>query len=750
MPDEGPTTPKDPGPDEGTAPGSDPGSSPGPSPGFSPGSRIDTLSGVGPARLKQLRRLGLATLADLIRHLPARYDDLAAEGRIADLVQDNKAVGSARGIVEATRWQGSQYGKKGRFIATLKDDSSTLSLVWFNAGYLREKIFVGHAMRVQGKCKTFNGYPQMANPKWELMDPDELDAKPEQAARLRPVYPTTEGLSPLVIEGLVAEALDRVLPNLGDPLPAELTQAHNMPTLAQAFRAIHQPTEPDDWQGARRRLAYNELLLLQLGIAMKRAHVIKRQVAPSLKTSDATDKQIRDRFPFKLTEAQDKVIGEIAKDLAREQPMNRLVQGDVGSGKTVVALYAMLLGVLDRKQAALMAPTELLAEQHYRSISAMLEGSSVVVRLMTGGQSASGSKERKQLLGEIVSGQADIVIGTQALVTDAVKFKNLAVAVVDEQHRFGVMQKARLRETDDLDDQGRRRVPHHLVMTATPIPRTLSLTVFGDLDVSTITGKPPGRVPAQNRVVGQDKAGEVYDYLKTRLARGEQAYVVVPMIDSASTDSDSEEGNNAAGLRNVADTAKMLRKVLGKDYKVAEVHGRLSRDERELVMAGFRSGKSHVLVATTVIEVGVDVANASVMIIEHAERFGLAQLHQLRGRIGRGASSRRPLCVFISEPTTDDALARMDAINSTNDGFKIAELDLQIRGMGDFFGTRQSGMPPLRVATIPEDIDLLTLARVDAAKMIEVDWQLIEPEHKRLHKVVHQQYGEALCLIDVG
>jgi len=366
---------------------------------------------------------------------------------------------------------------------------------------------------------------------------------------------------------------------------------------------------------------------------------------------------------------------------------------------------------------------------------------------MTGSQSTSGSKERKALLDEIATGTADIVIGTQALVTDAVKFNELAVAVVDEQHRFGVMQKARLKETDDLDEQGRSRVPHHLVMTATPIPRTLSLTIFGDLDVSTITGKPPGRVPAQNRVVGQDKAPEVYDYLKTRLARGEQAYVVVPMIDSSG---DTEEGNNAAGLRNVTDTANMLRVVLGKDYKIAEVHGRLQRDEREKVMAGFRAGKSHVLVATTVIEVGVDVPNASVMIIEHAERFGLAQLHQLRGRIGRGASSRRPLCVFISEPTTDDALARMDAIASTNDGFKIAELDLQIRGMGDFFGTRQSGMPPLRVAQIPEDIDLLKLAHIDATKMIEADWQLAEPEHKRLHKVVHQQYGEALGLIDVG
>lgn len=713
----------------------------------SPGSSVKHLTGVGPARLKLLHRLGIRTLADLIRHLPARYEDQSAEGAIADLILDNKTVGSARGVIEATRWQAGQYGKKGRFLANLKDDTGTLSLVWFNAGYLREKIFVGHHFSVQGKCKSFNGYPQMANPKWELLTEEDAESKPAKDARLRPVYPTTEGLTALVLEGLIHEALDRVLPTLVDPLPAELTADHNMPTLAEAFRLIHQPKEADDHKAARRRLAYNELLLLQLGIAMKRAYVRKKQVAPTLPASDAIDEHIRERFPFELTESQDKVIAEIAADLATDEPMNRLVQGDVGSGKTVVALYAMLLAVAEKKQAALMAPTELLAEQHYRSISAMLEGTNVTLRLMTGSQSASGSKERQALLGEIARGTADIVIGTQALVTDAVKFKDLAVAVVDEQHRFGVMQKARLKENDDLDEQGRRRVPHHLVMTATPIPRTLSLTIFGDLDVSTITGKPPGRVPAQNRVVGEDKAPEVYDYLKTRLGRGEQAYVVVPMIDSSG---DIEEGNNAAGLRNVTDTAKMLRKVLGDAFNVAEVHGRLSRDERELVMAGFRAGDAHVLVATTVIEVGVDVPNASVMIIEHAERFGLAQLHQLRGRIGRGASSRRPLCVFISEPTTDDALARMDAINSTNDGFKIAELDLQIRGMGDFFGTRQSGMPPLRVAQIPEDIDLLKLAHIDAGKMIEADWQLAGPDHAMLHKVVHQQYGEALGLIDVG
>lgn len=712
-------------------------------PPLKPGSRVTQLPGLGPAKDRLLARLEIRTIADLLRHLPMRYESEADEGLIADLPTDGKTVGSARGVVVAARWVGGGYGKKGRYEATLQDDSAGLLLTWFNAAYLRDRIKPGLPLRVQGKAKSFNGYPQIVNPKWEAMDDQELEDKPGRAGRLRPIYPATEDLPSSAIERLMESALEQVVPSLLDPLPADLLKEQNMPGLSEAFRSIHRPDEPDDHKAARRRLAYNELLLLQLGIAMKRAYVQQKQAAPAIEISPPVDAHIRERFPFNLTPSQDKVIGEIAADLARSSPMNRLVQGDVGSGKTVVALYAMLAAVAQRKQAAMMAPTELLAEQHFRSISAILEGTNVQVRLMTAGQGSARSAARKVLLEEISSGQAEIVVGTQALVTEQVRFKELAVAVVDEQHRFGVMQRARLRSAGDTDEQGRLKVPHQLVMTATPIPRTLSLTIFGDLDVSTIIGKPPGRVPVQNRVVGPEKTDDVYDYLKTRLARGEQAYVVVPVIDGGGDD-------DSAALKSVSDTAAMLRQKLGKAGRVAEVHGRLARDEREAVMSDFRSGKSQVLVATTVIEVGVDVANATVMIIEHAERFGLAQLHQLRGRVGRGASMRRPLCVFIAEPTTDDALARMEAIAATNDGFKIAEQDLQIRGMGDFFGTRQHGMPPLRIARIPEDLELLTLARHDAIAIVDADWQLHEPEHADLRKVLLQTYGEALGLIDVG
>ncbi|MFP4144876.1 MAG: ATP-dependent DNA helicase RecG [Phycisphaeraceae bacterium] len=706
-------------------------------------SPVTDLPGVGKRRARLLGRLGIRSVTDLLRHLPLRYERHAGEDAIDRLQVET--IGSARGVISAARWAPSfGYGKKGRFEATLQDATGTLNLTWFNAGYLRNRLHPGMTLRVQGKVKLYNGYPQMANPRWEVLDEDAGDV-PAHEARLRPVYPATEDLASPAIEELIACALPRVLDQLPDPLPGDLIDHHAMPGLAEAFRMVHQPETEDDAAAARRRLAYNELLLLQLGIQLKRSFVREKLVAPPLETSEAVDAHIRERFPFELTKAQDKVLREIAGDLAESKPMNRLLQGDVGSGKTVVALYALLAAVMNRKQAALMAPTELLAEQHYLSISTMLEGAQVRLALLTGAQPAPGSAERTALLGQIERGEIDIVIGTHALLTESVRFQDLAVAVIDEQHRFGVEQRAVFRSSEGkaaTGDDGRRRVPHHLVMTATPIPRTLSLTVFGDLDVSTIGELPPGRTPITNRVVGEDKADEVYRYLTTRLERGEQAYVVVPAIEPG-------EQDGPAQLKTVREHAKLLQDKFCQGYKVAAIHGRLKRSTREQIMDRFRRGKIHVLVATTVIEVGVDVPTATVMVIEHAERFGLAQLHQLRGRVGR-APDMRSLCVFVAEPTTEDAQKRIEAISSTNDGFRVAEMDLEIRGMGDFFGTRQSGLPPLRVAEVPKDMDLLMLARRDAGAIIENDPLLASDEHRTLRKILLHQYGEALGLIDVG
>jgi len=706
-------------------------------------SPITELPGVGRNRARLFARLEVLTISDLIRHLPTRYEHQSQEGDIGQLQPGS--IGTARGVILNARWVASQgFGSKGRFEATIGDDSGTLSLTWFNAGYLRDKLHPGLTVRVQGKVKLFNEYPQMANPKWEPLD--DPDSAPAHDQRLRPVYPATEDLPSTAIEKAVAEALPHVLPGLDDPLPAELIEHHAMPALAQAFQQAHQPDSLDDAGAARRRLAFNELLLLQLGIAMKRAFVHQRLVAPKLRYSQAVDKHIRARFPFTLTDQQDGAVAEIANDLTRPNPMNRLLQGDVGSGKTVVALYALLLAVADRKQGVLLAPTELLAEQHHGSISRMLQGADVSIALLTSAHPPKAGGERKQLLDDIAEGRIDIVIGTHALLADHVKFHDLAVAVIDEQHRFGVMQRAAFRDSRrhaKPDPDGKRHAPHHLVMTATPIPRTLSLTLFGDLDISTIHGLPPGRTPITSKVVDPGKADEVYQYLKTRLERGEQAYVVVPAIDAAGKES-------AKQLTNVNDHAKLLQDKYCQGYKVATVHGRLKRETRERIMDKFRRGDIHVLVATTVIEVGVDVPNATVMVIEHAERFGLAQLHQLRGRVGRGDHGRRSLCVFIAEPTTEEAEQRLQAITETTDGFKIAERDLQIRGMGDFFGTRQSGLPPLRVANIPEDMELLQLAKRDAQRLIDDDPFLTTQAHKPLRRVLMQQYGEAMGLIDVG
>lgn len=704
-------------------------------------SDVAAIAGVGKRRSRLFAKLGIRTISDLLRHFPMRYEYESAEGTIDELAVD--WIGQVRGKVVASRWVAGK--RKGRFEVTLADETGRLNVLWFNAGYLRQKIHPSQMLRVQGKVKMRGGYPQMVNPRWELID-EEDDQPPGEGDRYRPIYPATEDLPSRVIEQTISQVFEAALSQVVDPLPRKLLDHHAMPDLAQAIRHAHFPANPDQAKQARRRLAYNELLLLQLGIAMKRAYVRQRQVAPALRHSQAIHQHICQRFPFELTAAQAQVIEQIAHDLTRTKPMNRLLQGDVGAGKTVVALYALLMAVANRKQGALMAPTELLAEQHFSSISRMLAGSNVRLGLLTGGHTTSGSAKRKDILNSIAAGDYDIVVGTHALITDAVQFHDLAVAVIDEQHRFGVMQRAGFRigaSQSEMDQHGRRRVPHHLVMTATPIPRTLSLTVFGDLDVSTIRGLPPGRSPVVNRVVGQEKVDQVYAYLGQRVADGQQAYVVVPTIDDTGQETSRQ-------LKNVKDHAKLLQQKLGESVRVEAMHGRLKRETREQIMTGFRAGKTQVLVATTVIEVGVDVPHATIMVIEHAERFGLAQLHQLRGRIGRGNHGTQSLCVFVAEPTTTEGAQRLEAIAGTNDGFKVAEMDLEIRGMGEFFGTRQHGLVPLRVAEIPADMDLLQLARRDAQEMIHNDPLLADESHGRLRRLMLQQYGQAMGLIDVG
>jgi ATP-dependent DNA helicase RecG len=494
-------------------------------------------------------------------------------------------------------------------------------------------------------------------------------------------------------------------------------------TRPKAVPAMHRPEDREHWGQARRRLAYDECMLMQLGIALMRMRQISRP-AHELRHSDEIDTRIRKRFPFPLTDAQNGAVAEIAADLGRSQPMNRLLQGDVGSGKTVVALYAALLAVANKHQVAIMAPTEILAVQHYRKITQYLAGSKVRTEMLVGKQSAT---ERKRLLAAIGSGDVDIVVGTHAIISEGVSFANLALVVVDEQHKFGVRQRTQIR--------GKGFAPHYLVMTATPIPRTLALTVFGDLETSTIDSLPPGRGTTTTRCVHLDDMPAVIEMVRQKLQTGQQAYFVYPLV------------NPSAQLELTAAQEAYHELKAGPlgEYGIGLIHGQMPTDQKHAVMAQFREGEINVLAASVVVEVGMDVPNANVMVVMHAERFGLAQLHQLRGRVGR--SSEDAECILVAGPKNPLAQQRLDVLVESSDGFRIAEEDLRIRGPGEIFGTRQHGLPELKVADLIEDFELLRLARRDAFGIIKADPYLAAPEHQQLRKEVIAAYGGRLELI---
>ncbi len=691
------------------------------------------VEGIGPARARQLKQIGLRCVADLIVHLPLRYEVEAAESTIA---QAGIAVGPNHGSKAPATVRGTVTSKKEarrrqhRTEALIEDGTATMQLIWFNSPWIANRLHPGMDIRAWGNAVRHGDALQMINPRWEEIPSDGNGAPADREPTIRPIYPAGENVKSYMIEQAVRAALGPALALLDDHLPDDYRKERALPTLAESYRMMHQPRDLDETKQARRRLAFDELLQLQLAVMMKRRQRRDMLHAPQLKLTKEIDRRILARFPFTLTDAQQGVVKEIAAELRNKVPMNRLVQGDVGSGKTVIALYAMLMAVASKHQAALMAPTEILAEQHYSSITAMLTDSRVNIELLTGSLKPA---HRRGVLARLAAGKIDILIGTHALLTKAVSFKSLAVVVVDEQHRFGVHQRASIR----AKAAEKNSAPHTLVMTATPIPRTLSLTLFGDLDVSTIREMPPGRKPIITRVVPSTKTNDVYQHVRDRMTKGEQAYIVVPVVEESD-----------AGLKDVNSHLKILSEGFLKGMRLAPMHGRLPREERDAIMAKFRAHDLDAIVATTVIEVGVDVPNASIMVIEHADRFGLAQLHQLRGRIGRG--TRRSLCVLIADPTTEDAERRLAAIASTTDGFQIAEKDMEIRGSGEIFGTRQSGAAPFRVAQLPHDLDLLLLARRDAQAWIERDPTLFRKDNALLRRRVLKAYGEEFGLGDVA
>ena len=681
---------------------------------------VQYTKGVGPKRLELLKRLGISTLRDLLYFVPRAYEDRSLITPINRLRAGERATIKAR-VVAAEKYR--VRGGRGMARVEAEDDSGRLTCIWFHARFFREEDFpVGREMLFTGKVDFYRGL-QMVSPEHELADEGEVFFGP----RILPIYPLTEDLNQNALRRVMKEAVAENAAHVEEMFDAAFLKEHSLPAIADAIREIHFPDSPQAAARARRRLAYDELFLLELGMAQRRRDIRREEAGFSFEVTPEIDQRIRRRFPFKLTGAQERVISEIAADMRSPKAMNRMLQGDVGSGKTVLALYAMLVAVANRRQAALMAPTEILATQHYDTIQRYLAGSRVRTALLVGGRSA---RERKQDLERVAAGKADLVIGTHALVEGDVVFKNLGLVVVDEQHKFGVIQRAKLRQ--------KGRHPDVLVMTATPIPRTLALTVFGDLDLSTLDEMPPGRQPVRSKWYPPEKLDAAYEFIRQRITAGEQAFLVYPLV----------EESEALDLKAATTSAERLQRKIFPEFRIALLHGRMRPDEKDRVMAEFRAGRYHLLVSTVVVEVGIDVPNATIMVVEHAERFGLAQLHQLRGRIGRGG--RPSFFLLFAEPKGDEPRKRLDIICSTTDGFRIAEEDLKLRGPGEFFGTRQHGLPELRVADIINDHALLQLARRDAFRIVADDPGLTKPEHAKLRARLEEAFKNRLDLIRIG
>jgi ATP-dependent DNA helicase RecG len=687
---------------------------------------VQYLKGVGPARAAVFEKLGVQTVGDLLEYFPR--DWVFAPGRIKIAQMRPNEPATIVGLVESIDYQ--QYRRQPLLEVMVSDDTGVCRIVWFHGGYLRNQIQLGQVLMASGKATIYKHQIQMANPRFLILDEKHADSDRYFSGG---VYPATAQLSSRQIKRIVLPVLDHIDELIGEFWPVETQDSASLPKAnligrKEAFTWIHMPPDEEQLAAARRRLKYDELFLMQLGLALRRYRAQHYLYATACTLTDEIDSRIRKRFPFLLTNDQNACIAEIADDMKRTTPMNRLLQGDVGSGKTVVALYAALLAIANRTQVAIMAPTEILASQHYLSIERYLKGSQVRRVLITGG--LTGPK-RDEILAQIRRGHIDIVVGTVALLQKDIEFHNLGLAIIDEQHKFGVHQRAGLRKDS---------APHCLVMTATPIPRTLAMTAFGDLDVSVIKHSPPGRGSVVTRWVDPRDRRKAYDFIRGLLKAKKQAYFVFPRISAV-----DETGDE---IQAATDGWKELSVRVFPGFNVALLHGQMASADKQQIMADFRKGVIDVLVSTVVIEVGVDVPNATVMVIEAADRFGLAQLHQLRGRIGRGES--KSFCLLFAETDNEAARSRLEVMTRTNDGFEIAEQDLRIRGPGELFSARQHGLPDLKIANIIEDYDLLVMARRHAFELVNKDPALKLPEHANIRRALLAKFGTSLGLADVA
>lgn len=680
---------------------------------------VQYLKGVGPQRGELLARLELFYASDVLFHFPRDYEDLSDLRKIADLEEDKPL--SIRGVIEEVELRETGPGRS-MLGVLVRQDRDHLRALWFNMPYLQQQFRAGQQVLLFGKARQRGFRWEMTHPRVQNVDDDE-----DTPRGLLPIYPLTEGLNQTQMRRIARSVLETCLDAVDEVFPSAFLASHNLAPIREALSAIHFPASRAALDQARIRLVYQELLVLQLALALRRQSIAQDGAAPLLEATAKIDARIRWRFPFELTPGQNQSIAEISADMARPVPMNRLLQGEVGSGKTVVALYATLLAVAHRCQAAIMAPTEVLARQHADVLGKFLEASQVRTMLLSGGQTAS---ERKATLEAIRAGEVDVVIGTQAIVESGAEFAKLGLVVIDEQHKFGVRQRASLRQAGQN--------PHYLVMTATPIPRTMAMTLFGDLDVSTLRDTPPGRQQVHTYLPTEAERSKWWEFFRKKLREGRQGFVVVPLVE------ESTQWQAA----NLNETFERLSHGELADFRLGLLHGRLSSAEKESAMADFRSGKIQVLISTSVVEVGIDVPNATVMTIDGAERFGLAQLHQLRGRISRG--SHPGYCCLLAETQTEDALQRLKALVKSTDGFELSEIDFQLRGPGELVGTRQHGLPPLRIADLLRDGAAVELARHDAQQMVAADPGMSRPENARLRRMVLARYGQALELGDVG
>ena len=674
---------------------------------LTPDTPVRYLKGVGPKTAERFEKLGILTLSDLLCHYPRRYLDFSKPYSIAEAPADTECVVKA----EVFAKPGGRILPGGRRMEriTAGDDVSSLEITWFNNPYAAQKLELGQEYYFQGIVTGGMLRRQMVNP--QVRTDAQVKSSPFEA-----VYPQTEGLT----SSAIAKCVRQLLPHaelLPDPLPPEMLKKYHLLSKADAVRAIHCPTTEEEAFAARRRLIYEELLVLQLGIGRMKNHGAASTGAP-MKKADASP--FWESLPFSPTGAQRRAVEEILTDMSGETSMNRLLQGDVGSGKTLVAAAAIWACIRAGYQAALLAPTEILASQHAENLNRLLSPFGMRVALLTGGMKAAA---RRTTLAAIRDDEADLIVGTHAILSEGVEFARLGLAVVDEQHRFGVRQRGLLAE--------KAANPHLLVMSATPIPRTLGLLMYGDLDISILDELPPGRKPVKTRCITGKKRADLYGFLDREIGSGRQVYIVCPAIEDA----------GGSGLNAVKSYYEDIAKAYLPDRRVGLMHGKLKPKEKAEVMDDFKSGRLDALVSTTVIEVGVDVPNATVMVIENAERYGLSALHQLRGRVGRGAAES--WCFLVSDNASESVQKRLKFLCSTSDGFAVAQYDLETRGPGDFFGSRQHGLPTLQIADLMNDTRTLHAAQSEAVALLAEDPLLERPEHALLARQVEQMFDKA-------